>query len=70
MFKSFECYIWNCHKITATNLQALSCGVAITIIVSKEKSVKNTYNHGHNILKLFDTLPNFLFTTSETKRDY
>ena len=28
------------------------------------------YNHGHNILTLFDTLPNFLFTTSETKRDY
>ena len=28
------------------------------------------YNHGHNILRLFDTLPNFLFTTSETKRDY
>ena len=28
------------------------------------------YNHGHNILRLFDTLSNFLFTTSETKRDY
>ena len=28
------------------------------------------YNHGHNILRLFETLPNFLFTTSETKRDY
>ena len=27
------------------------------------------YNHGHNILRLFDTLPNFLFTASETKRD-
>ena len=27
-------------------------------------------NHGHNILRLFDTLPNFLFTTSETKRGY
>ena len=26
------------------------------------------HNHGHNILRLFDTLPNFLFTTSETKR--
>ena len=24
-------------------------------------------NHGHNILRLFDTLPDFLFTTSETK---
>ena len=28
------------------------------------------YNHRHNILRLFDTLPNFLFTTSETKPDY
>ena len=28
------------------------------------------YNHGHNILRLFDNLPNFLFITSETKRDY
>ena len=25
---------------------------------------------GHNILRLFDVLPNFHFTTSETKRDY
>ena len=30
----------------------------------------NSYNHGHNLLKFFDTLPNFLFTTRETKRDY
>ena len=28
------------------------------------------YNLGHNILRLFNILPNFLFTTSETKRDY
>ena len=27
-------------------------------------------NHVHNILKLFDLLPNFPFTISETKRDY
>ena len=27
-------------------------------------------NYGDNILRLFDTLPNFLFTTSETKHDY
>ena len=29
-----------------------------------------TYNHFYNILRLFDVLPNFLFTTSETMRDY
>ena len=28
------------------------------------------YNHGNNILRLFDTLPNFIFITRETKRDY
>ena len=28
------------------------------------------YNHFHNTLRLFDILPNFPFTTSETMRDY
>ena len=28
------------------------------------------YDHGHNILKLFDVWPNFPFATSETKREY
>ena len=28
------------------------------------------YNSDHNILRFFDVLPNFAFTTSETKRDY
>ena len=28
------------------------------------------FNHFHNILRLFDVLPNFPFTTSETMRDY
>ena len=27
-------------------------------------------NYGHNIVRLFDTLPHFLLTTSETKCDY
>ena len=26
--------------------------------------------HGHDILKIFDVLSNFPFTTSETKSDY
>ena len=29
-----------------------------------------TYNQFHNILRLFDVLPNFPFTTSETMCDY
>ena len=28
------------------------------------------YNQFHNILRLFDVLPNFRFTTSETMHDY
>ena len=32
--------------------------------------VTRAYNHFHNILKVFDVLPNFLFATSETMRDY
>ena len=29
-----------------------------------------SYNQFHNILRLFDVLPNFSFTTSETMGDY
>ena len=29
-----------------------------------------SYNQFHNILRLFDVLPNFPFTTSETMGDY
>ena len=32
--------------------------------------VREIYNHFDNILRPFDVLPNFPFTTSETKRDY
>ena len=28
------------------------------------------YNDGHNIMRLYDTTPDFLFTASEGKRDY
>ena len=29
-----------------------------------------SYNHGNNIVGLFDALPNFPFTTSEVQCDY
>ena len=32
--------------------------------------IKGTYNHFLNILRLFNVLTNFPFTTSETMRDY
>ena len=28
------------------------------------------YNHGYTIMKIFDVLPDFPFTTRETKPDY
>ena len=30
----------------------------------------SNYKHGHNIMRIFNVLPNFPFTTSETKLDY
>ena len=33
-------------------------------------ALKPPYNQFHNILRLFDVLPKFSFTTSETIRDY
>ena len=43
------------------------------IIANSTKSshvLNNTYNQFHNILRLFNVLPNFPFTTSETMCDY
>ena len=39
---------------------------------TKDTKAKESFadNGFHNILRLFDVLPNFLFTTSETMRDY
>ena len=39
-------------------------------IVALWKRFYLTYNHFHDILRLFDVLPNFLFTISETMRNY
>ena len=36
----------------------------------KIKRLDVSYHHFHNILRLFDVLPNFPFTTSETMRDF
>ena len=36
----------------------------------KTKKSLSNYNHNHNIMRIFDVLPNFPLTTSETKPDY
>ena len=39
-------------------------------LVGWKKKVSFIYNHSHNILRLFDVLPNFPFISSETMCDY
>ena len=38
--------------------------------LNENRYLRYNYNHGHNILIIFDVLPIFPFTTSETKPDY
>ena len=39
-------------------------------ILEKQYVLTVIRNHFYNILRFFDVLPNFPFTTSETMRDY
>ena len=38
--------------------------------ISNASKKYSIHNHFHNILRVFDILPNFPFTTSETMGDY
>ena len=49
-------------------LSMLMILLSIPLVISHVICGKN-YNHFHNILRLFDVLPNFPFTTSETMHD-
>ena len=53
---------------TASNDDELRSNIANNLTTSCMNW--GTYYHFHNILRLFDVLPNFPFTTSKTKRDY
>ena len=48
------------------NLQKMSKTEKVNITIERYIFVKIVYNHFHNTLRLFDDLPNFPFTTSET----
>ena len=50
----------------------LSFSFRYLVVLKLLQNLKNeaACNHFHSILRLFDVLPNFLFTTSEKKRDY
>ena len=53
-------------------LHRYSYFVSLEIVVGYRKlgRFQGTYKLFHNILRLFDVLRNFAFTTSETMRDY
>ena len=42
----------------------------IFILLKNYLLLTHDFNHFHNILRLFDVLPNFPFNASEMKRDY
>ena len=42
----------------------------LNTLVNEEKFGNVTYNQFHNILRLFNVLPNFPVTASETMGDY
>ena len=56
----------------STNLQSFNSIVVLSNSNNdtKIRSLKMTYNHVYNILRLFGGWENFPFTTSETKLDY
>ena len=59
-------------SITSVNRAGGSGGVVSPSVgvLGVFEALKTIYNHFHNILRLFDVLPNFPFTTSETMRNY
>ena len=59
------------NKINKFNIGVWSCCLMISIRVSASQfnDIAN-YNHGHNIVRIFDVFPNFPFAKSETKPDY
>ena len=44
--------------------------VGFVALAANPANPAKPYNHFHNILRLFDVLSNFPFTTSETMGDY
>ena len=44
--------------------------ILLAVFIRSLSYCKGDYNYGHIIMRIFAALPNFLFTTSETKPDY
>ena len=57
-------------RLRLTIKQNLKLQTVDAVIFSILIFQKREYNHFHNILRLFDVLPNFPFNTSKTMHDY
>ena len=72
------CPVFNKFRLCTSydEMQEIDFGVAQSVIDTTNfyrapvHSTIESYNHFHNILILFDDLPNFPFITSETMRNY
>ena len=51
-------------------IKITECANIVKKNIKCEVQQAQCYNHFHNILRLFDVLPNFPFATSETMRNY
>ena len=47
----------------------LICSTVINALKQYLKELIRDYNYGHNILRLFDVLPDFAFKISKAKHD-
>ena len=66
LVSAFEIFV-NSHSHT-NNISKLHLVKSILVNFIFMSSIN--YNHGDNIMSIFYVLPNFPFTTSETKPDY
>ena len=74
-FLTENCQLELFDKITRTEqsfdgLLFFTQDVCVAIIPCKADGGSQSQYHGHNIMRIFDVLPNFPFTTSETKPGY
>ena len=67
-------YLRPFNPVAYASIQVTFADVFLTLVVilmiALAPGRSYPYNHFHNILRLFDVLPNFPFTTSEAMRDY
>ena len=63
----FEFPCGNMHDVTLLFAKKTAFVITWFKFLFRDKTL--FYKHGHNIMRMFDVLPNFLFTTSERKPD-